>query len=325
MYGADFDPKGKSDREIMKFCQAFITGLYTNIGANIDVFGGDIGVGAREVGYLAGQYKKLSNSNDSIITSKPLALGGSLGRTPATGYGLIYFTQKLLEDKGETLKGKICTVSGSGNVAIFAIEKLYEMGAIPVTCSDSRGTIHDSNGIDLDLLKKIKLEDRASLEAYAKEKNTAKYVKKEDYKENSSYVWEVPCYGAFPCATQNELLETAAKALIANDVKIIAEGANMPTRPEAIELFIKNKILFAPAKAANAGGVAISAIEMSQNNSLSYLSFEEVDGKLKTIMANIYKDIKKTCDKYDLGDDFISGANILGFERVASAMIMQGV
>lgn len=323
--GADFDPKGKSDREIMKFCQAFITGLYTNIGANTDVFGGDIGVGAREVGYLAGQYKKLTNSNDSIITSKPLALGGSLGRTPATGYGLIYFTQKLLEDKGETLKGKICTVSGSGNVAIYAIEKLYELGAIPVTCSDSRGTIHDSNGIDLDLLKRVKLEERASLEVYAKEKNTAKYVKHEDYKEDSPYVWEVPCYASFPCATQNELHEVGAKALIANDVKVIAEGANMPTRPKAIELFMKHKVLFAPAKAANAGGVAISAIEMSQNNSLSYLSFAEVDTKLQTIMANIYKDIKKTCDNYELGDDFISGANILGFERVASAMIMQGV
>jgi len=323
--GSDFDPKGKSDREIMKFCQAFITGLYTNIGKNIDVFGGDIGVGAREVGYLAGQYKKLTNSNDSIITSKPLALGGSLGRTPATGYGLIYFTQKLLEDQGKTLKGKICTVSGSGNVAIYAIEKLYELGAVPVTCSDSRGTIHDSNGIDLTLLKKIKLEDRASLEVYAKAKSTAKYVKKEDYIEGSSHVWEVPCYGAFPCATQNEIQKQGAEALIANNVTIVAEGANMPTRPEAIELFVAHKVLFAPAKAANAGGVAISAIEMSQNNSLSYLSFEEVDAKLQTIMSNIFIDIKATCDKYELENDFMAGANILGFERVASAMLMQGV
>jgi len=323
--GSDFNPKGKSDREIMKFCQAFITGLYTNLGASIDVLGGDIGVGSREVGYLAGQYKKLTNSNESIITSKPIALGGSLGRTPATGYGLIYFTQKLLEDKGETLKGKICTVSGSGNVAIHAIEKLYQLGAIPVTCSDSKGTIHDHNGIDLVLLKKIKLENRASLEVYCKEKNTAKYVKHEDYVEESPYVWDVPCYAAFPCATQNELQATGAKKLIANDVKIIAEGANMPTRPEAIELFMKHQVLFAPAKAANAGGVAVSAIEMSQNNSLSYLSAEEVDAKLQTIMSNIYTDIKATCDTYNLGDDFIAGANILGFKRVASAMIMQGV
>ena len=323
--GSDFDPKGKSDREIMRFCQAFITGIYRDLGANMDVLGGDIGVGAREVGYLVGQYKKLTNTNESIITSKPLALGGSLGRTPATGYGVVYFTQKLLEDKGETLKGKICTVSGSGNVAIFVIEKLYDIGAIPVTCSDSKGTIHDTNGIDLELLKKIKLDERGSLEAYNKERVSATYIKAEAYKEGSSAVWEVPCYCAFPCATQNELDEIGAKALIANEVKIISEGANMPTRPEAIELFVNNKILFAPAKAVNAGGVAISAIEMSQNNSLSYLSFEKVDKKLQMIMNNIYTNIKKTCVEYDLGDDFVAGANILGFKRVADAMIMQGV
>ena len=323
--GADFDPKGKSDREVMRFCQAFMTALYRNIGSDIDVLGGDIGVGAREVGYLVGQYKKLTNSNESIITSKPLSLGGSLGRTPATGYGLIYFSQKVLEDKAQTLKGKICVVSGSGNVAIHAIEKLYDIGAIPVTCSDSRGTIYDSNGIDLDLLKKIKLQDRASLINYTKDKKSAKYVSKDEYKEGSSYVWEIPCYGAFPCATQNELDEIGAKILIDNGVQIIGEGANMPTKPEAIEMFQNNDILFAPAKAANAGGVAISAIEMSQNNSLNYLSFEEVDNKLKLIMSNIYKDIRGVCDKYDLGDDFISGANILGFQRVADTMIMLGV
>ncbi len=323
--GADFDPKDKSDKEIMKFCQAFMSAFYNSIGADIDILGGDIGVGAREVGYLFGQYKQLTNSYDSIITSKPLSLGGSLGRTEATGYGLIYFTQTFLEDMGETLKGKICTISGSGNVAIHAIEKLYEIGAIPVTCSDSKGAIHDSNGIDLELLKKIKLERRASLEYYALERKKAVYVKRESYKEGCSFVWDIPCFAAFPCATQNELGASSAKLLIDNDVKIVAEGANMPTTPEAINLFTENNILFAPAKAANAGGVAVSVLEMSQNSSLNYFSFEKVDEKLRDIMSNIYSDLKKTCDEHKLDMDLISAANILGFKRVADAMIMQGV
>ena len=323
--GSDFDPKGKSDKEIMKFCQAFMAAFYNSIGADIDILGGDIGVGSREVGYLFGKYKQLTNSYDSIITSKPLSLGGSLGRTQATGYGLVYFTETLLEDMGETLKGKICTISGSGNVAIHAIEKLYELGAIPVTCSDSRGSIHDSNGIDLELLKKIKLERSASLEYYALERKNAIYVKRENYVQGSSYVWDIPCFAAFPCATQNELGENCAQLLIDNDVKIVAEGANMPTTPKAIELFVENKILFAPAKAANAGGVAVSVLEMSQNSSLNYLSFEKVDKRLHDIMSNIYIDLKKTCDEYNLDMDLISAANILGFKRVADAMIMQGV
>ncbi|GIU01223.1 NADP-specific glutamate dehydrogenase [Sulfurovum sp. TSL6] len=323
--GADFDPKDKSDKEIMKFCQAFMSAFYNSIGADIDILGGDIGVGAREVGYLFGQYKQLTNSYDSIITSKPLSLGGSLGRTEATGYGLIYFTQTFLEDMGETLKGKICTISGSGNVAIHAIEKLYEIGAIPVTCSDSKGAIHDSNGIDLELLKKIKLERRASLEYYALERKKAVYVKRESYKEGCSFVWDIPCFAAFPCATQNELGASSAKLLIDNDVKIVAEGANMPTTPDAINLFTENNILFAPAKAANAGGVAVSVLEMSQNSSLNYFSFEKVDEKLRDIMSNIYSDLKKTCDEHKLDMDLISAANILGFKRVADAMIMQGV
>ncbi|WP_295419957.1 NADP-specific glutamate dehydrogenase [Sulfurovum sp.] len=323
--GSDFDPKGKSEKEIMKFCQAFMTAFYNSVGSDIDILGGDIGVGEREVGYLFGQYKILTNTYDSIITSKPISLGGSQGRASATGYGLIYFTQTLLENQDETLKGKICTISGSGNVAIHAIEKLYEMGAVPVTCSDSRGAIHDSNGIDLELLKKIKFERRASLEYYAVERKNASYVKKEQYNNNSNYVWEIPCFAAFPCATQNELNAVAAQALINNDVQILAEGANMPTTPEAIDLFVQNNIIFAPAKAANAGGVAVSVLEMSQNNSLNYFSAEEVDQKLRNIMSNIYKDIKTTCDEYDLGMDLISGANILGFKRVADAMIAQGV
>ena len=323
--GADFDPKGKSNKEIMKFCQAFMTAFYNSLGSDIDVLGGDIGVGSREVGYLFGQYKQLTNSYNSIITSKPLALGGSLGRKEATGYGLVYFTQTLLEDLNETLKGKICCISGSGNVAIHAIEKLYDIGAIPVTCSDSKGAIHDSNGIDLALLKQIKLERRASLEYYAKERKSASYVKKENYVRGSNHVWSIPCYAAFPCATQNELGAVCAHTLIKNDVKLIAEGANMPTTPEAIKLFQEHNIIFAPAKAANAGGVAVSVLEMGQNNSLRYLSFEQVDKRLQEIMSDIYNHIKITCDTYDLDMDLISGANILGFKRVADAMIMQGV
>ena len=323
--GADFDPKGRSDKEIMKFCQAFMTAFYNSIGADIDILGGDIGVGAREVGYLFGQYKQLTNTYDSIITSKPLALGGSLGRTEATGYGLIYFTQTLLEDIGETLKGKICTISGSGNVAIHAIEKLYDIGAIPVTCSDSKGTIYDCNGIDLDLLKRIKLERRASLEYYVAERKSAVYMKKEAYQQDSSHVWDIPCYAAFPCATQNELNEVGVKSLLDNDVKIVAEGANMPSTPEAIELLQEHKILFAPAKAANAGGVAVSVLEMSQNNSLHYLPFDVIDARLQEIMSGIYKDIKEVCDEHALEMDLLAGANILGFQRVADAMIMQGV
>ncbi len=323
--GSDFDPKGKSSKEVMKFCQSFMTAFYNSVGSDIDVLGGDIGVGEREVGYLFGQYKTLTNTYDSIITSKPLSLGGSQGRISATGHGLIYFTQTLLEEQNETLKGKICTISGSGNVAIHAIEKLYDLGAIPVTCSDSRGAIHDSNGIDLKLLKKIKLERRASLEYYALERKNATYVKKEQYRDNSSYVWEIPCFAAFPCATQNELNEVGARHLISNDVKLIAEGANMPTTPKAIDLFMKSSVIFAPAKAANAGGVAVSVLEMSQNNSLNYFSLEEVNKKLQDIMSNIYLDIKKTCDEYNLGMNLIAGANILGFKRVGDAMIAQGV
>lgn len=322
--GSDFDPKGKSDSEIMKFCQAFMTAFYNSIGEDTDILGGDIGVGERETGYLFGQYKMLTNSYDSIITSKPLALGGSEGRNSATGYGLVYFTQTLLEDMDETLKGKICTISGSGNVAIHAIEKLYDIGAIPVTCSDSTGTIHDPNGIDLALLKQVKLEKRETLASYIQERRSATYVRREEY-QGGSYVWEIPCYAAFPCATQNELGEESAQKLINNDVKIIAEGANMPTTPKGIELFMKNEIIFAPAKAANAGGVAVSVLEMTQNNTMTYLCAEEIDQRLQGIMSNIYRDIKKTCDEYCLDLDLASGANILGFKRVAEAMIAQGV
>jgi len=323
--GADFNPKGRSDMEIMKFCQAFMNSFYNVVGNDIDVLGGDIGVGEREIGYIFGQYKRLTNSYKSIITSKPITLGGSLGRASATGYGLIYFTNTLLEDIGMTLKGKICTVSGAGNVAIHAIQKLYDMGAIPVTCSDSHGAIHDPNGIDVDLLKQIKLVERVDLSHYAKRRNGSKFVSKDDYIDGSNFVWQVPCCGAFPCATQNELDLVAAKTLVENGVKMIAEGANMPTTADAIDYFREKEILFAPAKAANAGGVAVSVLEMAQNNSHNYFTSQEVDKKLHHIMSNIYTGIKQTCDEYDLGMDLIGGANILGFKRVADAMIAQGV
>jgi glutamate dehydrogenase (NADP+) len=323
--GADFNPKGRSDHEIMKFCQAFMTAFYNSVGADIDILGGDIGVGEREVGYLFGQYKTLTNTYNSIITSKPLALGGSEGRNSATGYGLIYFTQRLLEDAEESLKGKICTISGAGNVAIHAIEKLYDLGAIPITCSDSTGAIHDPNGIDLALLKELKIEKRQNLSAYADTKKSATYIRKEAYPEGSNYVWQIPCFAAFPCATQNELDLYGVKALVDNGIRVVAEGANMPTTLEAITYLTEHQVLFAPAKAANAGGVAVSVLEMSQNRTHIYLCAEEIDAKLQKIMADIYMHIKKTCDEYDLDTDLVSGANILGFKRVADAMIAQGV
>ncbi len=323
--GANFDPKGRSDKEVMKFCQAFMNAFYNVVGNDIDVLGGDMGVGEREIGYMFGQYKRLTNSYRSIITSKPLSLGGSRGRISATGYGLIYFTNTLLENMGMTLKGKICVVSGAGNVAIHAIEKLYELGAIPVTCSDSKGAIHDPNGIDVALLKEIKLQNRQDLSFYAKRRKGAKFVPKEEYKDGSNYVWQVPCCGAFPCATQNELDLVGAKALVGNGVKIVSEGANMPTTADAIEYFREKDILFAPAKAANAGGVAVSVLEMSQNNTHNYLSAQEIDKRLHKIMSNIYISLKETCQNYNLGTDLISAANILGFKRVADAMIAQGI
>jgi glutamate dehydrogenase (NADP+) len=321
--GADFSPRGRSQFEVMKFCQAFMTELYNSLGEDSDILGGDIGVGSREVGYLFGQYKKLTNSNRSIITSKPLSLGGSLGRTQATGYGLIYFAQEMIMDiKKETLSGKICTVSGAGNVAIHAIEKLYQLGAIPVTCSDSKGSIYDKNGINLELLKDIKLNKRGSLKSYIDIVKDAEYVLKED---DSDFVWSIPSYAAFPCATQNELDLEAAKLLVKNSTTLIAEGANMPTTPDAIEYIAKSDIYFAPAKAANAGGVAISVLEMSQNASFLYLDFKTIDERLKGIMCDIYKDVSQTAKEYGKDNNLIDGANMLGFVRVADAMIAEGI
>jgi glutamate dehydrogenase (NADP+) len=323
--GADFDPKGKSNHEIMRFCQSYMNTLHRHIASHTDVLGGDMGVGSREVGYLVGAYRRLTNTSESIITSKPLFLGGSKMRNEATGYGLIYFTEQMIADRGLDFKEKKCVVSGSGNVALHAIEKLYELGAVPVTASDSKGAIYDPRGVDLALLKEIKLKRRISLESYIETHTDATYTPVENYSRNSSMVWEIPCFAAFACATQNELDDVGAKCLIEGGVKVVAEGANMPSTPEAVELFQNADVLFGPAKAANAGGVAMSAVEMSQNSSMHYLTFEEADNRLKQIMEIIYKDLKVVLEAYKLDNNYLSAANILGFKRVADAMIMQGV
>jgi len=324
--GSDFDPKGKSDFEIMKFCSAFMKELHKHIGARIDVPAGDIGVGAREIGYLYGEYKKLTLSYEGVLTGKPFMFGGSLMRPEATGYGAVYFTEALLEMEGkEPLSGKICTVSGAGNVALHAIEKLQQLGAIPVTCTDSRGTIYDPRGVDLALLKEIKLERRASLEEYIKTHADAKYIPVSEYPEGGHAVWDIPCYAAFPCATQNELTDVDAKNLIVNGVVSVTEGANMPSTPKAINDFLSHKICFAPAKAANAGGVAVSEFEMAQNASMSKWSFEKVDEKLKMTMQQIAKRVALTAKDYGVEGNYVDGANIAGFKRVADAMIAEGI
>ena len=282
---SDFDPKGKSDFEVMKFCSSFMTELHKYIGPRMDVPAGDIGVGAREIGYLFGEYKKITSTYEGVLTGKPFVFGGSLMRPEATGYGTIYFTEKMLEIEGkEPLEGKICTVSGAGNVALHAIEKLQQIGAIAVSCTDSKGTIYDSRGVDLCLLKELKLERRTSLEEYVKTHPEAKYIPVQEYPDGAHAVWDIPCYAAFPCATQNELNDVDAQNLIVNGCVSVSEGANMPSTPKAINDFLSHKICFAPAKAANAGGVAVSEFEMSQNAAMAKWSFEEVDEKLKTTM-----------------------------------------
>ena len=324
--GSDFDPKGKSDFEVMKFCSAFMTELHKYIGPRIDVPAGDIGVGGREIGYLFGEYKKITSSFEGVLTGKPFFFGGSLMRPEATGYGAVYFTETLLEIEGkETLEGKICTVSGAGNVALHAIEKLQHIGAIPVTCTDSKGTIYDPRGVDLDLLKDIKLNRRASLEEYIAIHPEAKYIPVEEYPEGGHAVWDIPCYAAFPCATQNELTDVDAQNLIVNGVVSVTEGANMPSTPKAINDFLSHKICFAPAKAANAGGVAVSEFEMAQNASMSRWSFEKVDEKLKTTMQQIAKRVALTAKDYGVEGNYVDGANIAGFKKVADAMIAEGI
>ncbi len=316
--GSDFDPKGKSDREVMAFCQSFMNELYKYEGANIDVPAGDIGVGGREVGYMFGQFKKLTNSFEGWITGKGLSYGGSLARTQATGYGVLYITDALLRSKGDTMKGKTVAISGSGNVATYAIEKAQQLGANVVTCSDSNGWIYDPNGIDVELLKEIKEVKRARLTEYAAAKKTAEY-------HEGRGVWTVKCDIAIPCATQNELLIDDAKTLVANGVKYVTEGANMPTTLEATKYLQEAGIPFLPGKAANAGGVATSALEMSQNSERLSWSFEEVDAKLKNIMENIFTNIDGASKRYGMEGNFVAGANIAGFEKVVDAMLAQGV
>jgi glutamate dehydrogenase (NADP+) len=324
--GSDFDPKGKSDFEVMKFCASFMTELHKYIGPRVDVPAGDIGVGTREIGFLFGQYKKITSTYDGVLTGKPFVFGGSLMRPEATGYGVVYFTEAMLEyESKEPLKGKICTVSGAGNVAIHTIEKLKQIGAIPVTCSDSKGTIYDNRGIDLGLLKKIKFNERHSLEEYLETHKEAQYIPVSEYPKEAHPVWNIPCYAAFPCATQNELTQTDAQNLITNGCVAVSEGANMPSTREATALFLANGISFAPAKAVNAGGVAVSEFEMSQNASMQKWSFEQVDEQLQITMHQICKRVALTAREYGVEGNYVDGANIAGFKRVADAMIIEGL
>ena len=323
--GSDFDPKGKSDNEIMRFCQAFMTELYRHIGPTTDVPAGDIGVGAREIGYMYGQYKRLTGNFDGVLTGKKIPWGGSLARTEATGYGSVYFAQNMMQGRGDTLEGKTCVVSGAGNVAIYTIQKLYQLGAKPVTCSDSRGMIYHEKGIDLATLKQLKEVEGACLSQYVEHHPDAKYTAVADYPAGRNHVYSVPCQAAFPSATQNELNEADAEVLLKNGCVCISEGANMPSTPEAVEKFLKAGIAYGPGKAANAGGVATSQLEMAQNGSMQQWTFEEVDGKLFNIMKNIYTSASETAKEFGEPTNLVLGANIAGFRKVADAMIDQGV
>ncbi|HIW25315.1 MAG TPA: NADP-specific glutamate dehydrogenase [Firmicutes bacterium] len=316
--GSDFDPKGKSDNEVMRFCQSFMTELCKYIGPDVDVPAGDIGVGAREIGFLYGQYKKITGRYEGVLTGKGLTYGGSLVRTQATGYGLVYIVDEMLKAAGKSLAGQVVTISGSGNVAIYAAEKAMQLGAKVVTLSDSNGWVYDKDGIDLDAVKEIKEVRRGRIKEYLQYRPNAEY-------HEGKGVWTVKCDIALPCATQNELLEEDAKALVANGCYAVGEGANMPSSLEAIDVFLKNGVLFAPAKAANAGGVATSALEMSQNSQRLSWTFEEVDAKLKGIMANIYREMAAAAKEYGYENNFVVGANIAGFKKVADAMLAQGI
>ena len=316
--GSDFDPKGKSDNEVQRFCQSFMTELYRYIGKDTDVPAGDIGVGAREIGYLYGQYKRITGLYEGVLTGKGLTWGGSLARKEATGYGLCYFTQAMMERNGKTIAGKTVVVSGSGNVAIYAVQKITEMGAKVVAMSDSNGYIYDPDGIKLDVVKQLKEVERKRIKEYVKAVPTA------TYSEGCSGIWTIPCQIALPCATQNEINEASAKALIANGVEAVGEGANMPSTLEATAAFQQAGVLFAPAKAANAGGVAVSALEMSQNSQRLSWTFEEVDAKLKDIMVNIFAKVDLAAHEYAKEGDYVAGANIAGFLKVADAMMAQG-
>ena len=316
--GSDFDPKGKSDREIMAFCQSFMTELCKYIGADTDVPAGDIGTGAREIGYMFGQYKRIRGLYEGVLTGKGLSYGGSLARTEATGYGLLYFTDEMLKCNGKSIKGATIAVSGAGNVAIYAIEKAQQLGAKVVTASDSTGWIYDKDGIDVELLKEVKEVKRARLTEYAAARPSAEY-------HEGRGVWSIPVDIALPCATQNELHLEDAKQLVANGCYAVAEGANMPTTLEATEYLQKNGILFAPGKASNAGGVATSALEMSQNSERLSWTFEEVDGKLQNIMVNIFHNLDDAAKRYGMEGNYVAGANIAGFEKVVDALTAQGI
>lgn len=317
--GSDFDPKGKSDGEVMRFCQSFMSELAKHIGSYTDIPAGDIGVGSREIGYLFGQYKRVTNKFTGVITGKSIEYGGSLARREATGYGLCYFTDAMLHDNGQSFENKTVVISGSGNVAIYAAKKATELGGKVVALSDSDGYIYDKNGIDLDYVKKIKETQRKRIKEYISVHPEA------EYHENCKGIWSIKCDIALPCATENELDENDAQMLINNGCIAVSEGANMPSTPEAIQVFLKNKILFGPAKAANAGGVATSALEMSQNSIRDAWDFETVDAKLKEIMENIYKNSSEAAEKYGLKGNLVAGANIAGFLKVANAMVEQGV
>jgi len=316
--GSDFDPKGKSDNEVKAFCQSFMTELYRHIGANTDVPAGDIGVGGREIGYMYGQYKRITGLYEGVLTGKGIPYGGSYGRTEATGYGLVYFVEKMLGSVKDTFKDKTVAVSGAGNVAIYACQKAQALGAKVVTMSDSNGFIYDPDGIDLALVKQIKEIKRERISEYVKVRKNAKYTEK-------GLVWSIPCDIALPCATQNELLVDGAELLIKNGCKFVAEGSNMSTSNEAVELLQKNNVMYAPGKASNAGGVAVSALEMSQNSMRLAWTSEEVDVKLKTIMSNIFDNSSAAAEKYGFKGNLVAGANIAGFIKVANAMLLQGV
>lgn len=317
--GSDFDPRGKSDGEVMRFCQSFMTELYRHIGADTDVPAGDIGVGAREIGYLYGQYKRIRNAYESVLTGKGLSYGGSLARKEATGYGLVYFVDEMIKANGKSYRDSTVVVSGSGNVAIYAVEKAQQLGARVVSMSDSDGYIYDPKGIDLDTVKQLKEVERKRISEYKLIHPQAEYHK------NTERIWSIPCDIALPCATQNELNGEDAKLLVANACYAVAEGANMPTTPEAVDIFLKEGVLFAPGKASNAGGVATSALEMSQNSIRDSWTFEEVDAKLKEIMINIFNNANEAAKEYGYENNLVAGANIAGFKKVAEAMLAQGI
>lgn len=323
--GSNFDPKGKSDTEIMRFCQAFMTELTRHIGPTCDVPAGDIGVGGREIGYMYGQYRRLTGQFDGVLTGKNPLWGGSLARTEATGYGNVYFAENMLRVRNQGLAGCTCAVSGSGNVAIYTIEKLHQNGAKAVTVSDSRGTIHHAAGINLEVLKQVKERERASLTRYVELCRDAKYIPLKDYAKNTHPVWHIPCQLAFPSATQNEVTAEDAAVLIKNGCILVSEGANMPSTPAALEVFQSAGIAFGPAKCANAGGVATSQLEMAQNASMQKWTFDEVDSKLKAIMNNIFEAAHNTAAEFGVPGDYVAGGNIAGFRKVADAMLAQGL